>query len=77
MRAVVVPFAAVRTSDGASYVLVVDGAAARRRVVVPGARDEDTGMVAITSGLKAGERVIVTSGVEIVDGAKITESREK
>jgi hypothetical protein len=34
-------------------------------------------MVAVTSGLTAGERVIVTSGVEIADGTKITETREK
>ena len=57
--------------------LVVDGNVVHRRVVVTGARNDDTGMVAITSGLKAGERVIVTAGVEIADGAKVTETREK
>ena len=62
---------------GVKDVLVVDGNIAHRRVVVPGARNDDTDMVAVTSGLKAGERVIVTAGVEIADGAKVTESREK
>jgi len=76
-RAVVVPFTAVRAGEKESYVLVVAGNVARRRVVVPGARNDDTGMVAITSGLTAGERVIVTLGVEIADGTKITETREK
>ena len=76
-RAVVVPFAAIRTGEKESYVLVVGGNVVHRRVVVPGARDDDTGMVAVTSGLKTGERVIVTSGVEIADGTKITEAREK
>jgi membrane fusion protein, multidrug efflux system len=76
-RAVVVPFAAIRTGEKESYVVVVDGNVVHRRVVVPGARDDDTGMVAVTSGLKTGERVIVTSGVEIADGTKITEAREK
>lgn len=76
-RAVVVPFAAVRSGEKENYVLVVDGNVARRRVVVSGARNDDTGMVAVTSGLKAGERVIVTSGIEIADGAKVVETREK
>jgi RND family efflux transporter MFP subunit len=76
-RAVVVPVTAVRAGATESYVLVVDGGVAHRRVVVPGARTDDTGLVAITSGLKAGERVIVTAGVEIADGTKVTAAREK
>ncbi len=49
----------------------------RRRVVTTGVRDDDTGMIAIASGLKAGERVIVAAGAEIADGVTVTEAKEK
>lgn len=76
-RAVVVPVNAVRAGDKDAYVLVVDGGVVHRRIVVTGARDEDAGVIAITSGLKAGERVVVTAGVELVDGAKVSTVKEK
>lgn len=76
-KAVVVPVNAVRTGDKEPYVLVVDGNLVRRRPVVTGARDEDAGVVAITSGLKAGERVVVTAGVEMADGTKVSTGKEK
>jgi cobalt-zinc-cadmium efflux system membrane fusion protein len=74
---VVVPLNAVRTGDKAPYVLVVEGSVVHRRPVVTGVRDEDAGVVAITSGLKAGERVIVTAGVEMADGTKVSTRTEK
>ncbi len=76
-KAVVVPVNAVRTGEKESYVLVVDGAVVRRRPVVTGARNEDTGVIAITSGLKAGERVVITAGVEMADGTKVSTAKEK
>ena len=76
-RAVVVPVNAVRSGGSAAYVLVVDGDVVHRRSVVTGARDEDAGVIAITSGLKAGERVVVTAGVEIADGTKVSAAKEK
>ena len=76
-KAVVVPVNAVRTGDKDAYVLVVDGGVVRRRMVVTGACDEDAGVIAITSGLKAGERVVVTAGVEMADGAKVSTAQEK
>ena len=76
-RAVVVPVNAVRTGDAAPYVLVVDGGVVHRRIVVIGARNEDAGVIAITSGLKAGERVVATAGVEMADGATISTGKEK
>jgi RND family efflux transporter MFP subunit len=76
-RAIVVPFGALRAGEKESYVLVVEGNVVHRRVVVPGVRDEDTGVVVVASGLKAGERVIVTSGVEIADGTTIAAPKEK
>lgn len=77
VHGIVVPATALRAGEQDRYVLVVDGGIAHRRVVVPGVRDDDTGMVVVTSGLKAGERVIVTSGVDIADGTKVTEPKEK
>lgn len=76
-RAVVVPVNAVRTGDKEPYVLVVDGGVVRRRPVATGTRDEDRGVIAITSGLKEGERVVVTAGVEMADGTKVTTGQEK
>lgn len=60
-RAVVVPAAAVRTA-GEPHVLVVDGDSIVRRPVTLGARDEAAGVVAVHSGVAAGERVIVSPG---------------
>jgi len=76
-QTVVVPVNAVRTGEKDPYVLVVDGGVVHRRPVVTGARDEDAGVIAITSGLKAGERVVVTAGVEMADGTKVAAAREK
>ena len=77
IKAVVVPVNAVRTGDKDAYVLVLDGSVVHRRPVVTGARDEDAGVIAITSGLKAGERVVVTAGVEMADGTKVSTAKEK
>jgi len=76
-KTVIVPVNAVRGGGKDAYVLVVDGAVVHRRPVVTGARDEDTGVIAITSGLKAGERVVVTAGVEMADGTKVSTAKEQ
>jgi len=76
-RAIAVPVAAVRGDAGAPFVLVIDGGVARRRPVVTGARDDDAGIVTLTSGLKAGERVVVSAGVELADGTKVSTAKEK
>jgi RND family efflux transporter MFP subunit len=69
--AVTVPAAAVRGSGGATFVWVVrDGAVARRAVTV-GERDDARGIVALASGLAAGEQVIVAPG-EVEEGARVT-----
>jgi multidrug efflux pump subunit AcrA (membrane-fusion protein) len=67
---VVVPVAAVRGSGAASYVWVIENGAAVKRPVVTGARDDDRGMVAISSGLNGGEQVVVAPG-ELREGAKV------
>lgn len=76
-RMVVVPINAVRTGEKEPFVLVVDGDVVRRRVVAIGARDDDAGTIVIASGLKAGERVVVTTGVEMADGTKVSTAKEK
>ncbi len=76
-QAVVVPATAVRTAGADRYVLVVDGSVVRRRTVVTGARDDDAGVVAITSGLTPGERVIVAPGIDIADGTKVAAAKEQ
>lgn len=68
--AVVVPEAAVRGAGGSNYVWVVEGSQAVRRNVTTGTRDGSTGMVAIESGLEAGERVVVAPG-EFQEGATV------
>jgi RND family efflux transporter MFP subunit len=77
VKSVVVPVGAVRTADKNTFVLIVDGGVVRHRPVVTGARDEDAGVIAITSGLKAGERIVVVAGVDIADGTKVSTGKEK
>jgi len=68
--AVVVPVAAVRGSGTATYVWVIENGAAVKRPVVTGARDDERAMVAVASGLKGGEQVVVAPG-ELREGAKV------
>lgn len=76
-KSVVAPVAAVHGAGKDTYVLVVDGGVVRRRTVTTGERNDDAGIIAVTSGLRAGERIVVTAGVEIGDGTKVTASGEK
>lgn len=73
----VVPVSAVRGDAAAPFVLVIDGGAVHRRTVTLGTRDDATGTVAISSGLKAGERVVVSAGIELADGTKVSVAKEK
>ena len=71
-RAIVVPFAAVRgaAADGTGgHVFVVRDGKIERREVTLGARDEAEGTVAVTSGVQAGEQVIVTPSTDVTEGA--------
>ncbi|MDP1889690.1 MAG: efflux RND transporter periplasmic adaptor subunit [Gemmatimonadaceae bacterium] len=76
-KMVVVPINAVRTGEKDPFVLVVEGDVVRRRNVAVGARDDDAGTIVIASGLKAGERVVVTAGIEMADGTKVSTAKEK
>jgi RND family efflux transporter MFP subunit len=69
-QALVVPAASVRGQGADQHVLVVEGDSVVRRVVTVGSRDDQRGVVAVESGLAAGERVIVTPGV-VPAGSKV------
>lgn len=71
--AVVIPEAAVlaRAGDAASVYVLAGDRIARRQVTL-GARDEDTGLVAVVSGLQAGERVLLNPSPDLGDGAAAT-----
>jgi RND family efflux transporter MFP subunit len=69
-QALVVPAAAVRGQGADQHVLAVVGDSVVRRPVTVGERDDARGVVAVQSGLTAGERVIVTPG-NVPSGAKV------
>lgn len=69
-QALVVPAAAVRGQGADQHVMALAGDSVVRRPVTVGARDDARGVVAVESGLQAGERVIVSPGV-VPAGAKV------
>lgn len=69
-QVLVVPAAAVRGQGAEQHVLAVVGDSVVRRTVTLGARDDARGVVAVQSGLQAGERVIVSPGT-VPAGAKV------
>lgn len=68
--AIVVPDVALRVSNGASFVWVIENGTIVRRPVELGMRDGEQGVVAITSGLAVGERVVAAPG-EVAEGARV------
>ena len=75
-RALVVPLTAVRgaTPDNVAeaHVFVVENGRIVRRPVQVGARDEASGRIAIVSGVREGEKVIVNPTSDIVEGTIVT-----
>jgi RND family efflux transporter MFP subunit len=72
-RALIVPRAAVQSSDGRDAVFVVQhGRAERRAVMVSATRDDEA---VIASGVTAGERVIVGAPKELSDGTPVKEGK--
>ena len=69
--AVVVPATAVQTTGGESAVYVIDDNRLQRRPVALGVRDEANGLVAVTSGLQAGERVLARPTPTVADGQPV------
>jgi membrane fusion protein (multidrug efflux system) len=69
-QALVVPLAAVRGQGADQHVLAVVGDSVVRRPVTLGTRDDQRGVVAVESGVQAGERVIVSPGT-VPAGSKV------
>lgn len=69
---IVVPVGAVREGSGKFWVLRIDNGTIERRDVTVGSRDEAAGVVVITSGLVAGDRVISAPGMQIAAGTRVT-----
>jgi RND family efflux transporter MFP subunit len=76
--AVLIPETAVReTASGEREAFVVANGRAARRIVTLGPRDEAAGLVAVTTGVQAGERVIVAPTTDIADGTPVTVSGDR
>ena len=69
-QTVVVPIPAIRGTGASRYVWVVQEGRAVRRPVTTGATDVSRGVVAIVTGLQAGEQVVVAPG-EFEEGATV------
>ncbi len=71
--ATVVPEAAIvsRQGDSATVYVVLGNRVARRSVTV-GSRDDATGLVAVLSGLTAGDKVLLNPSSDIGDGTTIS-----
>jgi RND family efflux transporter MFP subunit len=67
--ALTIPYAALLDDGGQPYVFVVSGGIAHRRDVETAA--SSGARVAITKGVRAGERVVTAGGTAIEDGMKI------
>ena len=76
-QAVVVPATALRQEGQTYHVLVVENGRIARREVSVVARDDAAGIVGIDSGLREGERVIVTPGAQIAPGTAVTIEGER
>jgi RND family efflux transporter MFP subunit len=76
--AVLVPETAVReAATGGREVFVVTNGRAVRRAVTLGPRDEAAGLVAVLTGVQAGEQVIVAPTTDITDGTPVTLSGDR
>lgn len=73
-RGVIVPQSALRSSDGRDIVFVFkNGRAERRAVAVARTQDSET---LVSSGLAAGEKIIVDAPATLADGAAVTEEKK-
>ncbi len=72
-NAVVVPEGAVQASERGFVTYVVEGGVARQRLVQVGLRTGD-GSVEITSGLQAGEIVVIEGSDRLADGVAVVDA---
>lgn len=69
--AVTIPVTAVLGSGTNASVFVIENNALTRRTVTLGPRDDASGVVAVTSGLKAGERVLARPTAAVTEGQPV------
>ena len=69
--AVTVPVTAVLGTAETAAVFVIESGQLVRRSVTVGTRDERAGVVAVTSGLKAGERILARPAPSVSAGQKV------
>jgi RND family efflux transporter MFP subunit len=69
--AVTIPVTAVQGSGENTAVFVIDNNVLVRRAVTLGPHDEAAGMVAVTTGIRAGERVLARPTPSIADGQPV------
>jgi len=62
----------VSDSAGQARVFVVDGGKLALRPITLGTRDESLGLVAVTSGLSSGERILARPVVGAANGLAVT-----
>jgi RND family efflux transporter MFP subunit len=72
VKGIAVPATAVRDSGTAAHVFVVENGRLVKRPVSLGARDEAQGLVAVTSGLRDGERVLTSPAPGTAEGTAVT-----
>ena len=71
-RGIAIPATAVRDTGTTAYVFVVENGRLTKRAVSLGARDESRGLVAITAGLRDGERILTSPAPGTVEGIAVT-----
>ncbi len=75
-KAITIPRLALRTDEKGQYVLIVEGDRIARRDVTTGPDTGSPATVVIESGLRAGDRVIVTPGTTLTPGTRIREGTQ-
>ena len=71
-RGIAIPATAVRDTGSAAHVFVIENGKLVKRAVSLGARDESQGLVAVTSGLREGERVLASPAPGTAEGTPVT-----
>ena len=70
---VTIPYSALLDDGGKSFVFVVTKGTAKQVDVLPGSSSGDR--IAITKGVKAGDRVVTEGGTALEDGMKVREDK--
>ena len=69
---IAIPATAVRDTGTTAHVFVVENGRLTKRPVSLGARDESRGLVAITAGLRDGERILTSPAPGTAEGLAVT-----